>query len=169
MGRIALTIYRHNHRWPEIGDITTDGLWFNTLLRLYFYLLCAGLVRPCWGLYVWGLYIRRPSLPTVHFDGGGARVLVLRHCSPLYLPLDYELREILYHTNKYSNILQSLTILFLDLGIIRLGIIHPPSIFTYGPFLRRGLPGSWFYVLLRSSTLYSPFGLWTPRDFRCMY
>ncbi len=25
-GRIILTIYRHNHRWREMSDITSDGL-----------------------------------------------------------------------------------------------------------------------------------------------
>jgi hypothetical protein len=56
----------------------------------------------------------------------------------------------MYHTNKYSSSLQSLTILFIDLiGIIPARVyiyIHRPSLPTvhfYG-----GVAGSWFYVIV---------------------
>ena len=54
------------------------------------------------------VYFRRLSLPTVHFDGGGAWVLVFPvPCVPslFIIPLDYDLREIWYDMNKYSNII----------------------------------------------------------------
>ncbi len=45
-------------------------------------------------------------------------------------------------------------------------VIHPPSIFTYGPFLRRGRPGSglrtWF-------SLYHSLDSSSPRDFTSVY
>jgi hypothetical protein len=83
-GHITLTIYRHNHRWPEIGDITSDGLWFNTLLRLSFSSLSS----------------RR---------GCAIRISILI---------------------SYSTLICGYCCVLL--------CIHPPSIFTYGPFWRRG-------------------------------
>ena len=83
-GRITLTIYRHNHRWREFGDITSDGLWFNTLLRLSFSSLSSRM-------------------------GGVIRISILI---------------------SYSTLICGYCCVLL--------CIHPPSIFTYGPFWRRG-------------------------------
>ncbi len=179
------------------------------------------------------IYIRRPSLPTVHFYGGGARVRILRSCVlPLFIPLwimnserfcmiqisilivynleryssqigDYtraglytsavhlylrsiftagvpgfgfgfyclvtlfiiplwiHISERLYY--QYSNSIQSLTILFIDLGLDPRGFIYfrrlsLPTVHFYGP------PGSAFSRSFVPPSLYHPFGFTSLRD-----
>ncbi len=113
------------------------------------------------------VYIHRPSLPTVHSYGGGGRgrvyglgslfiFLWISHYLPLDLSSPRDFASV-YYINKYSNTFQSLAWSF-RLGIktwdyTRAGLyIHPPSIFTYGLFLRRGRPGS---CLRTCSSLYT--------------
>ncbi len=127
-----------------------------------------------WGIYLIGIiparvyiYFRRPSLPTVHFYGGGARVRVFR--VPLFLPLfitplDSHLREILYDTNKYSNSLQSREILFLDLGLYPRGFIYTSAVHLYLRSIFTAPRVRVFRVPLFSPTLYHPFGFSSPRD-----
>ena len=82
-------------------------------------------------------------------------------CSlPLFItPLDSHLREILYDTNKYSNSLQSLTILFLDLGINPRGFIYTSAVHLYlRSIFTAGVPGFGFYTFIVFSPSLSP--LW---------
>ncbi len=104
------------------------------------------------------IYIRRPSLPTVHFYGPpGSGFTALLHS--LLSPLDYELREILYDTNKYSNSIQSLTILFLDLGLYPRGFIYTSAVHLYlRSIFTAGVHGFGFYTFIVFSPSLSP--LW---------
>jgi hypothetical protein len=78
-------------------------------------------------------------------------------CSlPLFItPLDSHLREILYDTNKYSNSLQSLTILFLDLGINPRGFIYTSAVYLYlRSIFTAGVPGFVFFAFPCSLPLF---------------
>jgi hypothetical protein len=74
-----------------------------------------------WGLYPRGFIYTSAVHLYLRSIFTAPRVLVLRRCSTLYLPLDYELREISYDTNKYSNTFQSREIIVLDLGLDLIG------------------------------------------------
>ncbi len=109
-------------------------------------------IRLHWGLdprgfiYTSAVHLYLRSIFTAGVPGSWFYVLL--RSSTLYIPLDYELREISLQCIIHISILIVYNLERSSLQTwdqTRAGLyILPPSIFTYGPFLRRGCPGSGF-------------------------
>jgi hypothetical protein len=147
------------YRWREMSDITSDGLWFNTLLRLFFYILSlgevlysytisrVGLFRP-W-LYTSAVYLYLRSIFTAGAAGGSAFTVLLSLFISLWIMNSERFQVYVLHYNLSRDHPLDLIGIRLPWGLDPRGVIYTSAVHLYlRSILTAGAVGVGFYGLV---------------------